>query len=100
MKLDYFDHNTDNETSEYKNVSTSTEEIISDNPKDSFWVLAERSDTLQNFFLSETSDIKTEIKNNCNQKIWKDMSAGNDEKMELLQNQIIYWREECNPKFS
>ena len=36
MKLDYFDHNTDNETSEYKNVSTSTEEIISDNPKDSF----------------------------------------------------------------
>ena len=34
IKFDYFHHNTDDETSEYKNVSTSTEEGISDNPKD------------------------------------------------------------------
>ena len=30
-------------------------------PKDSFLVLTERLDTQQNFFLSEISDIKTEI---------------------------------------
>ena len=28
----------------------------------------------------------------------KEISAGNDEKIELLQNQIIYLREECNSK--
>ena len=28
----------------------------------------------------------------------KEISAGNDEKVELLQNQIIYLREECNSK--
>ena len=30
--------------------------------------------------------------------ISKEISAGNDEKIELLQNQIIYLREECNSK--
>ena len=37
-------------------------------------------------------------KNICNQKISKDISAGNNEKIELSQNQIIYLREECNSK--
>ena len=60
--------------------------------------MAERLDTLQNFFVSEISDIKAEIKNKCNQKTSKEISAGNDEKNELLQNQIIYLRKECNSK--
>ena len=76
----------------------STEENINDSPKDSFSVLAERLDTLQNFFLSEISHIKAEIKNKFKQMISKEISAGNDEKIELFQNQIIYLREECNPK--
>ena len=42
--------NADAETKENKKVSTSTEESISNSPKDSFSVLAERLDTLQNFF--------------------------------------------------
>ena len=66
--------------------------------KDNFSVLAERLATLQNFFPSEISDIKADIKNNCNQKTSKEISPGNDEKIELLQNQIIYLREECNSK--
>ena len=68
-KLDDFDHNTNDETSENENVSTLTEENISDKPKDNFSLLAERSDTLENFFLSEISNVKAEIKNGCNQKI-------------------------------
>ena len=36
--------------------------------------------------------------NNCNQKTLKEISAGYDEKIELLQNQMIYLREECNSK--
>ena len=60
--------------------------------------MAERLDTLQNFLLSEISDIKAEMKNKFNQMTSKQISAGNDEKAELLQNQIIYLREECNSK--
>ena len=56
--------------------------------------MTERLDTLQNFFLSEISDIKVEI----NQKTSKEISTGNDEKFELLQNQIIYLKEKCNSK--
>ena len=41
-----FDHNADDEASENKNVSTSTEENINDSPKDSFSVFEERLDTL------------------------------------------------------
>ena len=79
-KFDDFDHNTNDETSKKENVSTSTEESINDSSKDKFSVLAETLDTLQNFFLSEISDIKAEIKNNCFQR-W------------------IHWeREECNSK--
>ena len=59
-EFDGFDHNTDDEASENKNIYASTEKNINDCPKDSFSVLAERLDTLQNFFLSEISDIKTE----------------------------------------
>ena len=80
-----FDHNTDNEASENENISKSTGENINNCPKDSFSVLAERLDTLQNFFLTEISDIKDEIKNKCNQKTSKEISIGNDEKIELLQ---------------
>ena len=40
------------------------------------------------------SRVKT--KNICNQKISKYISAGNNEKIELSQNQIIYLKEECN----
>ena len=38
-KFDDFDHNTNDETSEKENVSTLTEESISDSPKDSFSIL-------------------------------------------------------------
>ena len=60
--------------------------------------MAERLDTLQNFLLSEISDIKAEMQNKCNQMTSKEVSAGNDEKIELLQNQIIHLKEECNSK--
>ena len=66
------------EASENENISTSTEESLYVNPKDSF------SDTVQNFFLSEISDINAEIKNNCNQETSKEISAGIDEKIEPL----------------
>ena len=75
-----------------------TEGDINDSPKDSFSILAERLDTLQNFLLSEIFDIKAEMKNKCNQMTSKEISVGNDEKIELLQNQTIYLREECNSK--
>ena len=76
-EFDSFDHNTDDETNENENGSTSTKESMSDSPKDNFSVLAERLDTLQNFFLSEIFDIKAEVKNNCNEKTLKEISAGN-----------------------
>ena len=47
---------------------------------------------------SDISDINAEIKNSCNQKTSKYISAGNDQKIELLQNQIIYLRGGCNSK--
>ena len=72
-KFDDFDHNTNDETRKKKNVSISTEESISDNSKGGFSGLAERLDALQNFFRSEISDVKAKIKNNCNQKISKDI---------------------------
>ena len=92
-QFDSFDHNTDDEASENENSSTSTEENINDSPKDSFSILAERLDTLQNLLLSEISDIKAEMKNKCHQMTLKEINAGNDEKIELLQNQIIYLRQ-------
>ena len=55
-------------------------------------------DSLQNFFLSEITDIKAEIKNICDPKTSKETSVGNEEKIELLQNQIIHLREECDSK--
>ena len=58
----------------------------------------ERLDPLQNFLLSEILDIKAEMKNKCNQMTSKEISAGNDEMIELLQNQIIYLRKQCNFK--
>ena len=58
----------------------------------------ERLDPLQNFLLSEIFDIKAEMKNKCNQMTSKEISAGNDEMIELLQNQIIYLRKQCNFK--
>ena len=39
-----------------------------------------------------------EIKNKCNQKTSKEISAGNDEKIKLLQNQILYSKDKCNCK--
>lgn len=38
------------------------------------------------------------MKNKCNQMTPKEISAGNDEKIDLLQNQIIYLSEECNSR--
>ena len=78
-EFDDFDHNTHDKTNENENGSTSTKESISDSPKDSFSVLTERLDTLQNFFPSEIFDIKAEVKNNCNEKTLKEISAGNKE---------------------
>ena len=75
-----------------KYTNEGSRKCISDNPKDSFSVLAERLDTLQNFFISEISDIKAEIKNKCNQKTSNVISTGDDEKIEFLQKQIIYLR--------
>ena len=88
-QFDSFDNNTDDEASENENSSASTEENINDSPKDSFSILAGRLDTLQNFLLGEISDIKAEMENKYNQMISKEISAGNDKKIELLQNQII-----------
>ena len=42
-------------------ISTPVEKHQSDNPKDSLSVLADKLDNLQNFFLTEVSDIKAEI---------------------------------------
>ena len=92
-QFDSFDHNTDDEASENENSSKSTEENINDSPKDSFSILAERLDTLQNLLLSKISDIKAEMKNKCHQMTSKEINAGNDENIELLQNQITYLRE-------
>ena len=50
------------------------------------------------FLRSDISDINAETKNSCNQKTSKYISARNDQKIELLQNQIIYLRGECNSK--
>ena len=83
-QFDSFDQNTDDEASENENSSTLTEENINDSPKDSFSILAERLDTMQNFLLSEISDIKAETKNKFNQMTSKQISAGHDEKAELL----------------
>ena len=38
------------------------------------------------------------MKNKCNQMTSKEKFAGNDEKIDLLQNQIIYLSEECNSR--
>ena len=97
-EFDGFNHNTDDGTIESENGSTWTVENINDNPKDTFSVLAERLDTLQIFFLSANSDIKAEIKNKCKLKTSKEIPTGKDEKIELLQSQIIYLRETRNSK--
>ena len=91
-EFDDFDHNTDDETSKNEYGSTSTEESISDSTTASVSVLPERLDTRQNFFLSEISDIKAEIKNNCDQKTSKEITTGHEEKIELLQNQLLNGR--------
>ena len=58
--------NIDDEASENENSSTLAKENIDDSPKDSFIILAEKLDTLQNLLLSEISDIKAEIKKMTN----------------------------------
>ena len=93
-----FEHNTNDQASKNENSSTSTEENKNDYPKDPFSVLMERLDTLQKFFLNEVSDIDAEIKNICNQTISKEISAGNDEETQPLQNQLIYLKEGCKSK--
>ena len=93
-----FEHNTNDQASKNENSSTSTEENKNDYPKDPFSVLMERLDTLQKFFLNEVSDIDAEIKNICNQTISKEISAGNDEETQPLQNQVIYLKEGCKSK--
>ena len=63
--------NTDGETKENEKSFTLTNKNINDSPQDSFSVLVERLDTLQNFFQSEISDIKAEIKQHyINVKWW------------------------------
>ena len=62
MALAILMRNTDGETKENEKSFTLTNKNINDSPKDSFSVLVERLDTLQNFFQSEISDIKAEIK--------------------------------------
>ena len=55
-------------------ISTPIEKDQSVNTKDNLSVLADKLDTLQNFFLTEISDIKGEIKNKPLQKTLKDES--------------------------
>ena len=62
MALAILMRNTDGETKENEKSFTLTNKNTNDSPKDSFSVLVERLDTLQNFFQSEISDIKAEIK--------------------------------------
>lgn len=97
-EADGFDHNTSDQASKNENSSTSTEENKNHYPKDPFSVLMERLDTLQKFFLNEVSDINAEIKNICNQTTSTEISAGNDEETQPLQNQVIYLKEGCNSK--
>ena len=105
-EFDDFAHTTIDDANENEYVSTSTEESIS-NWKITFQLWRKDQIPLHNFFLCEISDIKAEIKSDCNWKTSKDIAACDDEKIELLQNQIIYlkehgtilpWREKCNSK--
>ena len=66
LKQELFLANIDDEASENENSSTLAKENIDDSPKDSFIILAEKLDTLQNLLLSEISDIKAEIKKMTN----------------------------------
>ena len=59
---------------------------------------ANRIETLQNFFLYEISDLRSEMKNmhKCNKT--NDSHAESNKRMELMENQINFLQEECNFK--
>ena len=80
IKTHFLSKNSTN-TSEYENSSISTKENICDSPNNNFSIFVERLYTLQNFLLSEISDIKAEMKKKCNQMASKEISAGNDKKL-------------------
>ena len=57
--------------------------------------------TLQNFFLTEISDIRAEIKNKCPlQKTTIENSIDSDGKIELLEKQINFLREDITQKIN
>ena len=60
--------------------------------------LANRIETLQNFFLHEISDLRSEMKNmhECNKT--NDSHVECNKRMELMENQINFLQEECNFK--
>ena len=75
-------------------ISTPVEKDQSASLKDNLSVLADKLDTLQNFFLAEISDVKVEIKNKSLQKTIKENSIDSDRKIELLEKQtnfLINW---------
>ena len=67
-------------------------------PNEDTSALANRIETLQNFFLHEISDLKSEMKNmhECN-KI-NDSHVECNKRMELIKNQTNVLQEECNFK--
>ena len=62
------------------------------------WTFANRIETLQNFFLHEISDLRSEMKNmhECNKT--NDSHAECNKRLELIENQINFLQEECNFK--
>ena len=58
--------------------------------------LANRIETLQNFFLHEISDLRSEIKNmlECNKTNESHVQC--NKRMELMENQINFLQEKCN----
>ena len=71
-------------------ISTPVEKDQSASLKDNLSVLADKLDTLQNFFLAEISDVKVKIKNKSLQKTIKENSIDSDRKIELLEKQTNF----------
>ena len=67
-------------------------------PNEDTSALANRIETLQNFFLHEISDLRSEMKNmhECNKT--NDSHVECNKRMELMENQINFLQEECNFK--
>ena len=90
-----------NESEENSDINNTTKispanDVIQPNEDTS--ALANRIETLQNFFLHEISDLRSEMKNmhECNKT--NDSHVECNKRMELMENQINFLQEECNFK--